>query len=193
MTQATRYAESHCSIGTKASNPDNILGSPNDSWATCSSVTPEDIFGKGFNVTGLFGTINSIQLYFRIKTSGFKFDRWRLEHDWGDGNWVIDFPDSKDNVGSTDYGPYTIDITGKNWSDIPNIRLHLQTVRNRIDTALAEIDAVWIIIDYTEIVTGFRKLQYFTEPPTSDAFNKLRFASEPPVGGAWNKLLYEGE
>jgi hypothetical protein len=41
--------------------------------------------------------------------------------------------------------------------------------------------------------TGWRKLQYFSEPPTSGQFNKLKFASEPPVSGAFNKLLYEGE
>jgi hypothetical protein len=41
--------------------------------------------------------------------------------------------------------------------------------------------------------TGWKKLQYFSEPPTSGTFNKLKFASEPPISGAWNKLLYEGE
>lgn len=44
-----------------------------------------------------------------------------------------------------------------------------------------------------EPTTGWNKLQYFTEPPTTGAFNKLRFASEPPVSGSWNKLLYAGE
>ena len=43
------------------------------------------------------------------------------------------------------------------------------------------------------ILTGWRKLQYFSEPPTVGQFNKLRFASEPPVPSAFNKLLYEGE
>lgn len=43
------------------------------------------------------------------------------------------------------------------------------------------------------VPSGWMKLQYLTEPPTSGAFNKLKFASEPPVAGAWNKLLYEGE
>jgi len=42
-------------------------------------------------------------------------------------------------------------------------------------------------------ITGWRKLQYFSEPPTSGMFNKLRFASEPPVSGAFNKVLYDGE
>jgi hypothetical protein len=42
-------------------------------------------------------------------------------------------------------------------------------------------------------ITGWRKLQYLTEPPTTGSFNKLRFASEPPVSGAFNKLLYDGE
>jgi len=42
-------------------------------------------------------------------------------------------------------------------------------------------------------ITGWRKLQYFTEPPTADTFNKLKYVSEPPVPGAWNKLAYEGE
>jgi len=42
-------------------------------------------------------------------------------------------------------------------------------------------------------ITGWRKLQYLTEPPTIGAFNKLKYASEPPVPAAWNKLLYEGE
>jgi hypothetical protein len=42
-------------------------------------------------------------------------------------------------------------------------------------------------------ITGWRKLQYLAEPPTTGAFNKLRCASEPPVSGAWNKLLYDGE
>lgn len=191
MTEVIRYAVSHCSVGTKASNPDNILGSPDVLWASCSSVTPEDIFGKGFDVSGLSGTIQSIQAYFRIKTSGFKFDRWRLEHDWGDGNWIVDFPDSKENVSPTDYGPYTVDITGKNWSDIPNIRLHLQTVRNRLDNAYADVDAVWIIITYSAI--GWKQLQYFSEPPTSGQFNKLKFVAEPPVSNAWNKVAYEGE
>jgi hypothetical protein len=41
--------------------------------------------------------------------------------------------------------------------------------------------------------TGWRKLQYLTEPPTAGTFNKLRCASEPPVVGAWNKLLYSDE
>jgi len=41
--------------------------------------------------------------------------------------------------------------------------------------------------------TGWRKLQYFSEPPTAGQFNKLRFASEPPVASAWNRLLYDGE
>ena len=41
--------------------------------------------------------------------------------------------------------------------------------------------------------TGWRKLQYLTEPPTIGAFNKLKFAVEPPVSGAFNKLLYDGE
>jgi len=40
---------------------------------------------------------------------------------------------------------------------------------------------------------GFKKLQYYSEPPSSGAWNKLKYASEPPVAGAWNKLLYEGE
>jgi hypothetical protein len=44
-----------------------------------------------------------------------------------------------------------------------------------------------------EVSTGWRKLKYFSEPPTSGMFNKLRFASEPPVVGAWNKLLFYGE
>lgn len=43
------------------------------------------------------------------------------------------------------------------------------------------------------IVTGFRKLQYATEPPSAGVFNKLKYFSEPPVPGAWNKLAYEGE
>jgi hypothetical protein len=43
------------------------------------------------------------------------------------------------------------------------------------------------------ILTGWRKLQYFSEPPTVGQFNKLKFASEPPVPSAFNKLLYEGE
>jgi len=42
-------------------------------------------------------------------------------------------------------------------------------------------------------ITGWRKLQYYTEPPTAGTFNKLRFASEPPVASAWNRLLYDGE
>jgi hypothetical protein len=42
------------------------------------------------------------------------------------------------------------------------------------------------------VVTGWRKLQYLSEPPTT-GWNKLKYASEPPVTGAWNKLLYEGE
>jgi len=42
-------------------------------------------------------------------------------------------------------------------------------------------------------ITGWRKLQYYTEPPSTGAFNQLKFASEPPVSGAFNKLLYEGE
>jgi hypothetical protein len=41
--------------------------------------------------------------------------------------------------------------------------------------------------------TGWRKLQYLTEPPTIGTFNKLKFAVEPPVSGAFNKLLYDGE
>jgi hypothetical protein len=41
-------------------------------------------------------------------------------------------------------------------------------------------------------VTGWRKLQYLSEPPTT-GWNKLKYASEPPVAGAWNKLLFEGE
>jgi len=41
--------------------------------------------------------------------------------------------------------------------------------------------------------TGWRKLQYYSEPPTAGAWNKLKYATEPPVAGAWNKLLYEGE
>ena len=40
---------------------------------------------------------------------------------------------------------------------------------------------------------GWRKLQYFSEPPTGGAFNKLKFASEPPVAASWNKILYAGE
>ena len=43
------------------------------------------------------------------------------------------------------------------------------------------------------VLTGWRKLQYLTEPPTSGQFNKLKFASEPPVPSSWNKLLYDGE
>jgi len=43
-----------------------------------------------------------------------------------------------------------------------------------------------------EVLIGWRKLQYFSEPPTP-GWNKLRYASEPPVPNAWNKLLYEGE
>jgi len=43
------------------------------------------------------------------------------------------------------------------------------------------------------LLTGWRKLQYLTEPPTIGVFNKLKFASEPPVSGAFNKLLYDGE
>jgi len=43
------------------------------------------------------------------------------------------------------------------------------------------------------ITTGWRKLQYYTEPPTTGAFNKLKCAVEPPVSGAFNKLLYDGE
>ena len=41
--------------------------------------------------------------------------------------------------------------------------------------------------------TGFNKLQYATEPPTTGAFNKLKYVSEPPVPAAWNKLAYAGE
>lgn len=40
---------------------------------------------------------------------------------------------------------------------------------------------------------GWKKLQYYTEPPTAGQWNKLKFASEPPVPGAWNRLLYAGE
>lgn len=39
----------------------------------------------------------------------------------------------------------------------------------------------------------WKKLQYYTEPPTAGQWNKLKFASEPPVPGAWNRLLYDGE
>ena len=41
--------------------------------------------------------------------------------------------------------------------------------------------------------TGFNKLQYSTEPPTTGAWNKLKYVSEPPVPAAWNKLAYTGE
>lgn len=50
-----------------------------------------------------------------------------------------------------------------------------------------------IYATYIPAVTGWRELQYLTEPPTPGAFNKLKYASEPPVPAAWNKLLYEGE
>ena len=57
-------------------------------------------------------------------------------------------------------------------------------------------DWCMIVGAFKEVVAGgpgWRKLQYFTEPPTTGTFNKLKFASEPPVVGAFNKLLYDGE
>jgi len=60
---------------------------------------------------------------------------------------------------------------------------------------VAADDWCMILAAFKEVVlpTGWRKLQYFTEPPTIGTFNKMKFASEPPVVGAFNKLLYEGE
>jgi len=61
---------------------------------------------------------------------------------------------------------------------------------------VASDDWCMIVGAFKEVVAGgpgWRKLQYFTEPPTTGTFNKLKFASEPPVVGAFNKLLYDGE
>jgi len=53
------------------------------------------------------------------------------------------------------------------------------------------VDHIEVTVYYTT-ATGWKKLQYVTEPP-SPSWNKIKFASEPPVAGAWNKVLYEGE
>ena len=63
-----------------------------------------------------------------------------------------------------------------------------------LDIALKDSGSVFSInITPVAPTTGWRKLQYFSEPPTSGNFNKLRYASEPPVSGAFNKVLYDGE
>lgn len=71
------------------------------------------------------------------------------------------------------------------------------TIASKTFIVTGGINVTWVGImqslNEKVILTGWRKLQYFSEPPTVGQFNKLRFASEPPVGGAYNKILYEGE
>lgn len=105
------------------------------------------------------------------------------------------------------YNVYYVKRSGGSWGS----ETQFTTTANeyypvcKVDGAGNRIELIWthytgsaynVYYDYLSLVappTGFKKLQYFSEPPTVGQFNKLRFASEPPVPSAFNKLLYEGE
>lgn len=150
------------------------------------SVTRKDEIGDfNFGDTSQSGTINSVTLYVYGQRGGtivgFVVGIWDgsswteyaliLPTSWG---WVSEVISVLDT-----------------WAKINGAKMYIKRPNSTVRT---DVDAAYLLVNYTELpLTGFRKLQYFTEPPTTGAFNKLKFASEPPVPGAWNKLLYEGE
>jgi len=101
-----------------------------------------------------------------------------------------------DSVSVTDsaLGTYSVPYIWLRSASLSMADLKEYSSRIRIQTgASVYISASYLVINVVMPVTGWRKLQYLSEPPTTGAFNKLKYASEPPVSGAWNKLLYEGE
>lgn len=79
------------------------------------------------------------------------------------------------------------------WDELSDANFRVRIYKRTVAKG-ADINLDWIPVRITsQVVVGWRKLQYLSEPPTPGAFNKLKYASEPPVPGAWNKLLYEGE
>lgn len=81
---------------------------------------------------------------------------------------------------------YKCNVTTKKASAFAYLRID----DNTLNTVNQTRSTGW---NFEEALVGWRKLQYFTEPPSAGAFNKLKYVSEPPVPGAWNKLAYEGE
>ena len=89
------------------------------------------------------------------------------------------------------WGWVNVDVTAilDTWAKINAVSMYFD---RRNTTNNAGVDAAYLSIDYTPPTTGFKQLQYFSEPAVP-GWNSLKFAAEPPVTGAWNKLLYAGE
>ena len=140
------------------------------------------------------GTITSVKLRFEVKRSDLLGDDLGVTvYVWNGASWI--------SVGilaldSTSYAWEEIDVSSilDTWAKINGAKVYLRTTNASAKTCTLYVRRCTRKVDYTGGgVTGWRKLQYLTEPQTAGAFNKLKYAVEPPVVGAWNKLLYSNE
>jgi len=157
------------------------ISSPFDVQGTMSTNVSQQNIGP---ISGITTGVNGKC----VIVFGHKSDDWTSVATLsGDGlTWnEIDEPDSTLGNDAGEVWDYTISSSGS------------VTITNKTFTVTGGLTGyglgVMQSLNEAVAITGWKKLQFFSEPPTTGTFNKLRFASEPPVSGAFNKILYEGE
>jgi len=140
-----------------------------------------------FQDTPELGTINSVTLYIFCKSvASNDFDVYLSSDNLSFTALGLSIPSS--------WGWINKDVltTLDTWAKINGATIYLD---RRSTTNRSDVDAAYILIDYTEQVgptpNAFNKLAFESEPPTAGAFNKLAYSSELPVPNAWNKLKYK--
>lgn len=189
MTLLSLWSESNSISGglTFLNSSENANGSTTGTWANAGNKWLGESWEFVIEDTVITGTINSVTLYLKHYQSGRDDDTFKIQV-WDGSTWT-DFDTT-----------YPTSDTTENWSvtSILNTWEKINACKVRITSpakAKAEdivtwyVDTVEIRIDYTEIVAGFKKIAYTSEPPTPNAWNQIK----RDAGTGWRKLLFEGE